>query len=420
MTILAAVVSLLTFVQPQPTASDSLTLQSCYNLARQRYPIAKKIELEQKITDLNTSIANTRYFPQLKINGQASYQSEVTSFAMQGPTLSKDQYKVGVDVSQSIFSGGAIGIRKRLEQSKGEQAVDVVRVDLHKIREQVNQVFFSILLSQKQSETVQLLTDNLQKQLNTVRSRVKNGTLLPSQQHILEAELIKARQDSADIRSNIRAGYEVLGELIDQKIPSGTELALPETVASVEGEAGLHRPEYKLFESSKNILEVQKKLIQSEKYPTLAAFGSVNYGRPGYNFLKDDFHDFYMVGLKLSWDFWDWSNASEKVKALTIQQQTVDQNQAAFSKQVQASVYRIREQITSLQEKMWRDREIIDLRRQVVNESASQLRNGVITATEYVTVLTNANQARLALEIHKVQLRQAQIDLATTLGLTIE
>jgi len=420
MTILAVFVSFLTLIQPQSSASDSLSLQACYNLASQRYPIAQKIELEQKIADLNTKIANTRYFPQLKVNGQASYQSEVTSLAVQGPTLSKDQYKVGVDVSQPIFTGGAIGIRKRLEQVKGKQAIDAVKVDLHKIREQVNQVYFGILLSQKQSETVQLLTDNLQKQLNTIRSRVKNGALLPSQQHILEAELIKARQDSADIRSNIRAGYDVLGELIDQKISSETELALPKTVASLEGEAGLRRPEYQLFESSKNTIEVQKKLIRSEKYPTLAAFGSATYGRPGYNFLNDDFHDFYMVGLKLSWDFWNWSNASEKAKALTIQQQTIDQNQAAFSKQVQASVYRIREQITSLKDKMRRDREIIELRQRVVDESASQLRNGVITATEYVTVLTNANQAQLALEIHKVQLRQAQIDLATTLGLSTE
>ena len=83
-------------------------------------------------------------------------------------------------------------------------------------------------------------------------------------------------------------------------------------------------------------------------------------------------------------------------------------------------MYRIREQITSLKEKIQRDREIIDLRQQIVQESASQLRNGVITATEYVTVLTNANQARLALEVHEVQLRQAKIDLATTLGITIE
>lgn len=418
MTFLAVFLSFLSFFHPQQ--SDSLSLESCYKLARQNYPIAKKIELEQKIADLNTSVANTRYFPQVDVAGKASYQSEVTNIGPMAPSLSKDQYQLGLDVTQTIYSGGAIGIQKKLEQAKGKQAINSVKVDLHKIREQVNQVYFGVLLSQKQSQTVQLLMNNLRKQLATIRSQVKNGALLPSQQHILEAELIKAQQDSADIQSNIRAGYEVLSELIDRKVSPQTNLALPDTEHRLQGQNGMMRPEYDLFQSTKQTLDYQKKLIRAQKYPKLAAFGSATYGRPGYNFLNNDFHDFYMVGLRLKWSFWDFFNASEKAKALSIQQQTVDQNQAAFTKQVQASLHKIREQIASLKEKIDRDRHIIDLRQQVVDESASQLKNGVITATEYVTELTNANQAKLALEIHKVQLRQAQIDLATTLGLTIE
>lgn len=417
MTFLAVLISFLSFFPPP---SDSLSLQTCYILARQNYPIAKKMELEQKIADLNTRVANTRYFPQVEINGRASYQSELTNIGPMGPSLSKDQYQLGMDVTQTIYSGGAIGIQKKLEQAKGEQAVNSVQVDLYKIREQVNEVYFGILLSRKQTQTVELLSRNLRKQLGTVRSQVKNGALLPSQQYVLEAELIKAKQDSADIQSNIRAGFKVLSELIDQDVPAQTELALPETESRLQGKAAIQRPEYDLFQSTKNTLDYQKELIRAEKYPKLMAFGSATYGRPGYNFLNDDFHDFYMVGLRLKWDFWDFSNASEKAKALSIQQKVVDQNRAAFTKQVQASIDRIREQITSLEEKIDRDQEIIDLRQQVVQESASQLKNGVITATEYVTVLTNANQARLSLEIHKVQLQQAQIDLATTLGITIE
>lgn len=418
MALLAVFVSLISLLNP--AQSDSLSLEACYNLAKQNYPIAKKIELEQKIADLNTRVANTRYFPQVEINGKASFQSEVTDIGPTGPTLSKDQYQVGVDVTQTIYSGGAIGIQKKLEQARGEQAVNSVRVDLHKIREQVNQVYFGILLSRKQSQTVDLLIGNLRKQLGTVRSQVKNGALLPSQQYVLEAELIKASQDSADIQSNIRAGYEVLSELVDQDVPPQTKLELPDTESRLQQQAAILRPEYDLFKSTKNLLDYEEKLIQAQKYPQVAAFGSAAYGRPGYNFLNDNFHDFYMVGVRLKWNFWDFSNAADKTRALNIQQQTIDQNQEAFSKQLQASLYRIREQIASLKEKIERDQEIIDLRQQVVDESASQLKNGVITATEYVTVLTNANQAKLSLEIHKVQLKQAQIDLATTLGITIE
>jgi len=412
MIILTVFVSFLNLFQP--STSDSLSLQACYQLAQKNYPTAKKIELQQKITDLNTRIANTRYFPQIEVNGKATYQSEVTNIGPMGPTISKDQYQLGLDVTEPIYKGGAIGIQKKLEQAKGQQEVNSVYVDLHKLREQVNQVYFGILLSKKQSQTEELLMKNLRQQLETVRAQVQNGALLPSQAHVLKAELIKANQDSAEIQSNIQAGYQVLGELIGKEVSKDTDLLLPNTNPNPMGT--IQRPEYDLFQSTKHTLDYQKKLIQANKYPQLAAFGSAAYGRPGYNFLNNDFHDFYMVGLKLSWNFWDWSNASDKKRALTIQQKTVDQNKRAFTRQVRASLDRIRSQIASLKEKIDRDSDIINLRQQVVKETASQLKNGVVTATEYVTVLTKANQAKLALEIHKVQLRQAQIDLETTLG----
>jgi len=416
MIILTVLVSFLNFLQP--SASDSLSLQACYQLAQKNYPTAKKIELQQKITELNTRVVNTRYFPQIKLNGKATYQSEVTSIGAKGPSLSKDQYQLGLNVTEPIYSGGAIGIQKKLEQAKGRQEVNSVYVDLHKLREQVNQVYFGILLSQKQSQTEELLMKNLRQQLQTVRSQVKNGALLPSQAHVLKAELIKANQDSAEIQSNIQAGYQVLGELIGKDVSTDIDLSLPNVNPNLTG--SIQRPEYDLFQSTKHTLDYQKQLIQAGKYPKLAAFGSAAYGRPGYNFLNNDFHDFYIVGLKLSWNFWDWSNASDKQMALTIQQQTVEQNKKAFTRQVQAALDRIRAQIASLKQNIDRDSDIIDLREQVVQETASQLKNGVVTATEYVTVLTKANQAKLALEIHKVQLRQAQIDLETTLGNSIE
>jgi outer membrane protein TolC len=96
------------------------------------------------------------------------------------------------------------------------------------------------------------------------------------------------------------------------------------------------------------------------------------------------------------------------------------QNQRSFTKQLQASLDRIREDIIAIRENIDRDREIIELREKVVEESASQLKNGVITATEYVTELTRARQARLSLLTNRIRLIQAQAQYATTLGVPAE
>ena len=403
--------------------ADSISLQYCYQQAYKDYPKAKNVELQEKITELNVRIANTGYYPDVSINGQASYQSEVTEFALPGgsgsPGISKDHYEASVDVTQRIFNGGAVGIRKKLERSKGQQEVDATQVELHQIRSQIDQVYFGILLSQQQSKTIQLLIENLEEQLSTVRSKVENGVLLASQQHILEAELIKARQDSVENRSNIRAGYQVLGELIGEEVSVDAKLQLPEEKVAYQS-LQPRRAEYELFKSTKKTIEQQKKLANTQKWPSLSAFGTAAYGRPGLNFLNDDFHDYYIIGLKVRWNFWDAKNAERRQQILNIQQQKVEQNRRSFNRQLNASLDRIRERIAGIKENIERDKQAIALRKKIVEESESQLNNGAITATEYVTELNQANRAKFSLYINRVKLAQAQAEYLTTLGRPIK
>lgn len=419
MTTLIASALLVAGTLQQPAPADSISLQYCYRQAVENYPTAKNIELQRKITDLNVEIAHSGYFPQIDVRGKATYQSEVTEVALpagQGPpTPDNDQYEASVDVTQTIFNAGAVGIRKNLERVKGEREIASTQVQLHQIRGQVDQVYFGILLSKRQAETVQLLIENLEEQLSTVRSRVESGVMLPSQQHILEAELIKARQDSADTRSNIRAGYAVLGEITGEEIPTSTGLKLPEIETNYRS-LQPQRPEYNEFENTQAVLNQQKELAKTKQWPRISAFGTAAYGRPGLNFLNNEFHDYYIVGVRVRWNFWDFINSDRESEALQIQQQKVTQNRRAFDRQLQASLDRISERIASVRENIERDQQIVELREQIVEETASQLKHGVITATEYITELTRANQAQLSLFINRVRLSQAQIDYMTTLG----
>lgn len=402
----------------QSAPPDSLTLQYCYQAAFETYPTAKNIDLQQEITDLNTRIAHIGYYPDLQLTGKATYQSEVTEFGTPSgtfPSVSKDQYEAALELNQPIYNGGITGIKKDLEQARGRQEIQSTRVELHRLRTQINDTYFGILLSKQQAAITNLLMETLQEQLSTVRARVERGALLPSQQHILQAELIKVRQDSADIQSNIRAGYAVLGKLIGEEIATDRPLSMPSVQ---EGYASLpsQRPEQQLFESTRQVLEGQRQLSETQMRPKLFVFGRAAYGRPGLNFLNDDFHDYYIGGLRLQWNFKDVVSADYESQALKIQQQKVMRNEEAFLRQLDVARARLTEQITSLRDNIQRDEQIIELRQQVVDENASQLKNGTITATEYITELNRMNQARLSMILNRVRLSKAKVEYMTTTG----
>lgn len=410
----------------QPEIPDTLSLEYCYSRVKDHYPLARKIELQDEITELKKKIANTASFPQFSFGASGTYQSEVTElpFTTGGPfaapNLSKDKYKVTMDVSQSIYNGGAVNIKKNLEQVHGEKQKQATEIKLYELKEQVNQVYFGILLAQQQLQIVGKLMESLRSQLRSVRSKVENGVLLPSQQYILEAELLKSQQDSIEVQSNIRSGYRVLGQLIDKDLSLDVSLEVPESeiLSKRQDSLAYDRPEFDLFESNRKALNYKKELARTKKIPSVSAFGTVAYGRPGFNVFEDDFHPYYIVGLRIQWDFWNSRNAAKQQQIYNLQQKGIDEEERAFERQLKANLSKIAERIESLQDQIARDKEILKLREKVVTEVSSQMKNGSATATEYIAELNKVTRSRLSMKINKTRLAQAKINYQTTLGIS--
>ena len=93
---------------------DSVTLEYCYKQAETKYPLARQKELLAGSSELKAKNYGKNWLPQMNLNGSASLQSDVTAFAIprfaglpaiESPTISKDWYKLTLDLSQSIYEG---------------------------------------------------------------------------------------------------------------------------------------------------------------------------------------------------------------------------------------------------------------------------------------------------------------------------
>ena len=105
---------------------DTLDLQSCYELLKQNYPIFKQSDIITQSSSLQQQNYKSAWYPQLNLNGQATYQSEVTEINMPDnlpvpidiPPAPLDQYKITVDFQQNIYDGGLSKKQISLEQTK--------------------------------------------------------------------------------------------------------------------------------------------------------------------------------------------------------------------------------------------------------------------------------------------------------------
>lgn len=401
-------------------AQEIVTLEYCYNKIEQEFPIAQKLEIQRKITDLNIRLKQTGLYPEMKINGSISYQSEVTDPSFLGPAapqFSNDHYTISLDITQSVFDAGKTKKMEEIELISGQAAQAGFQIELWNIRKQIDQVFFAILLLQKQKESVDLFLEDLDEQLQMVSTKVKNGVLLPSYERVIKAEILKLKQQKLQLESNTKSGYDVLSQLIGEEVSVDRQLHLPENkVESFEISEGDGRPEFELFDRKKNVLHAQSDIISSEKLPVVSAFAKGAYGRPGFDAFNDDLHLYWMVGLRAQWSFRNWRNSDKKNQVIRLEEDKIDADEDAFLRQINSELLQIESTIEALNQQIELDEQLVALREEIVKEKRSQLNQGVITSTEYVIELNAWNRAQLNLEIHKVQLVKANYEYLTQKG----
>jgi len=402
-------------------SQESVTLEMCYSKALENYPLAKQNELLPQSHDIRIKNLNKNFMPQMAVNGQAHYQSDVTKTPIQNipginiPTVEKDWYKVSLDVTQTIYDGSNTSRQKDVEDISLEIDKQGLDIEFYKLKERINQVYFNLLLLKEKAKILELHRSNLTSKLKDVESGVRNGTLLSSNGDVLKAEIIRAEQAIAEVTISLKAGIGMLNEFTGLTMNEETGFLLPEVSINLNTYTN-NRPEYFLFSLQQDKLTASKKLTDTSLLPRFSAFGQAGYGRPGYDMLNVNFDDFYMIGARLSWKPWDWNLGRKQKELLDIQNEMINSQKETFDKNVKIDLENKIAEINKAEELISRDRELIELREKISKSVSSQLDNGVITSSQYLTEINAEASARLDLESHKIQLVKAKLDYQAALG----
>ena len=409
-----------------PLKAGQLTLYDCYDKAVKTHPVQREYRDRRLIYNLNVRNLNTGWLPSLEADASATYLSDVAKFdrilgslPVQIPTNSlpampHDQYKMTVQFYQTVYDGGSIGAGKKVEKASLEADLLALDSEIYKIRDQVNHAYFGLLNLQKQSELASIYYDEIQERRAALSSRVKNGVVLQSNLDILDAELLKISQQIAELDIRQIKARNILAQLIGENAENA-DVSLPEIPAPPESH--ITRPEIKWFEQQRAVLDMKKEAIKSQNLPKAFVFGTYGYGQPpGSDFFTNHFKTYYTVGAAVSWNFFNWNNSKRNRQILNARQNMITAREDNFIKQTQIALQNYRAEIDRYKVLQEGDKNLISLREKIKQTAASQLNNGIITSTEFLTELDAEHEARINYELHKIQWIQAQIDYLTVSG----
>ncbi|MBT1695291.1 TolC family protein [Fulvivirgaceae bacterium PWU4] len=405
-------------IVPYAFAQERLTIGECYERAESNYPLIRQRELIAKSKAYSIENASKGALPQIMIGGQATYQSDVTQVPLSMPgmeieTLSKDQYKLFGEISQTLYNGGVVRQQKQLEEVNGRVEEQKLEVELYQLKNRINELFFGTLLIREQIIQSELVKQDIASGLKKIEASIANGTALKSAGDVLRAELLKTDQRIIELQAAGEAYREMLGLFINQQVSEDAILEKPQSETPSQE---INRPELTLYTLQQQNIDVSRALLSARKRPKIELFVQGGYGRPALNMLRNDFDTYYIGGVRFSWMLSGFYTFEKEKQILDLRRQSLDAQKETFLFNTRLTLGQQDTEVTKLQRLIAVDRDIITLRTQVKQTASVQLEQGTITSTDYVREVNAEDQARQNLVLHETQLLVASAKHQFTSG----
>lgn len=407
--------------------AQAQTLEECQRAAEQNFPLIRQYGLIEKTTDLNVANIQKGWLPQVSASAQATLQSDVPAFpdefqklyqqmgiTMEG--LERDQYRVGIDVQQTVYDGGSIKSQKEIARRQGELQSRQNEVTMYNVRRRVNEMYFSLLLIDEQIQLNADLQTVLEGNEKKLAAMLKGGTASESDWQNVKAERLNVVQKMTGLKSQRTALVRMLSTFCAMEVNRLVKPEIPENIGSTVN----LRPELKTIDAQLRLADAKEKALDATLMPRLGVFAQGYYGYPGYNMFED------MTGRKLSWNgiigarlTWNigalYSRKNDKAK-LQAERETAEANRERFLLDNKMEQIQQNENISRYRQLMIDDEEIISLRSSIRKAAESKLAHGIIDVNDLVREINSENKARVEQCIHEIEMLKEIYNLKITTG----
>ncbi len=419
--------------QTQAIASNSPTVQtisldSCRQWARDNYPAIQEYQLIKESAEYSVSNAARAWIPRVTLTAQAIYQSEAADMSQVWSEMGLDamlqqlgkempelrmqqlQGKVQLDVQQTIWDGGASRASKEIAQASAAADIAALEVDLDKLEDRIENLYFGILLLDEQIVQMQSLIELLQANLARVRTSYDAQAALQSDVFAVEVEELSAQQKLNDLRHSSMAYRQMLSLLIGKNI-SKSELTRPLGNQAMKQSGNQAIPEVRLLDAQSSLLQAKEKQLWASTMPQFTAFAQGWYGYPTLNMFEAMQSSKWglsaIVGVTMRWNISNFYTLNNQRKQLQLRREQLQLKKNVIERGEDLNDIQTNNEIMRLTTAVENDKKIVQLRTAVRQTAEVSYENQTITTSELLKAIHDEMQAKSTMAIHEVQLMQA-------------
>lgn len=398
------------------TAQTQVSLEECLAAAYTNDARYQKTSHYLEIGKLKQEQARKGKLPQIALSAQATYQSEVTRFPLELPgveidPISRDQYQITADLYQPLYDGGRVRSQEQLEEIKTEFSMAQLETQLYQVRDVIIQSYYQILQLDEQVAQIEITRSTLESQYSKSKAAVENGVALPNVRDALEIELLEIDKRISVLNSHRAVAIQRLQSLTNMNLSDLSEFQFPGFIPTRNQAPENLRPELALFEKQRSLIAKKQVIADANVQPTIGVMARIGYGKPGLNFLENEFSPFYVAGLQFKWNLSSryTSKAQRQINMLESQQVTADESHFHRMQNIQFDQFIV--DLERLETLIAKDREILLIRQKMTKRAAVQLENQVITVSDYIQELNREELTRIRIQEYQIDQSRIQYQI---------
>ncbi|HEU5290047.1 MAG TPA: TolC family protein [Cyclobacteriaceae bacterium] len=394
------------FIAPQlGWAQDAqLNLDSCYAMAKRNYPLTKQFGLIEKSKEYSISNANKAYLPQISVTAIGAYLDGIPSIPFPGSEEpSKTQFIGIAQLNQTIWDGGATKAQKNVIKASAEVEKANVEMNLQSLRERLNQVYFGILVIDEQVKQLDILTQNLQRNLNKIQITKDNGYAFQSDVDEVKAEVLNADQKKIEFRYTRKGYVDMLSHLIGQPLNENVQLSRPGGIETYSTFTN-NRAELRYYSNQRNLIEAKSSFNNVGNMPKIGLMGIGMMMQPGISFGPTTFDHITLLGASLSWSTANLYKTSNNKQLDKIQSGVISNQQETFEFNNNLQLKQTTAEIEKHQAVLNKDNEIVALKEGITKSYQLKYDNGLASMNDLLTSMNRESEAKNNQALHSIQL----------------
>ena len=386
-----------------PIAVHALSLNEARSMARDNYPAIRQYRMIEQSRDFTLDNVMKGWLPQVSISAGAYGFTDILKsdkkMEQAGMDMNNFMANASVMIKQSVYDGGQIAARKKVVWAESQVQKQQLDVSMYATNEQVDQLFFGILLLDEQLKQNALLQKDLATSEQTIRSMMAGGIANQTDLDAILVERLKAEQQNESLLASRQTYLRMLGVFVGKDLVAAAETL--EKPAQGYVRANVNRPELNYYASQNLLLDAQRKQLNTQLRPTVGIFGMGMV----HSKMSDMLNNGMMVaGVSVSWNIGALYTRKNDIRKIEVQRQINDSQREVFLFNNRLQNEEANGAIASLKRQIEKDEEIVRLRENIRGKSDRKVELGTKSVNELVSDINAVSLARAQKAMHEIQL----------------